>query len=236
VLALRQAGLFAEPRPLQPGHATIPRRIVQFWDQPEPPPDVLALMATWRENNPAWTYERFHFESADAFLAEHFNGEVRQAFRRARHPAHKADLFRLAWLHVNGGLHVDADDRCLAPLETMLPPGMGFLGYQEGFSTVSNNVLGAAPGHPVIARAMRGAVTALNRGDSDSLWLSTGPGLITRAFAAELADSTLKPASWLRGVCIRERFELLRSVAVHCFARYKTTRSHWKRSEFAAPG
>jgi hypothetical protein len=96
-------------------------------------------------------------------------------------------------------------------------------------------VLGASPGHPVIARALADAIAALNRGDSDSLWLSTGPGLITRAFALELAQSPLRPEAWLRGVCVLERFELLRAVAVHCFARYKTTRDHWKRAEFAAP-
>ena len=140
------------------------------------------------------------------------------------------------WLAIKpGGLYVDADDRCLAPLEAVLPAGTGFLGYQEGFSTVSNNVLGAAPGHPVIARALIDAVAALNRGDSDSLWLSTGPGLISRSFALEFSDSPLKPELWLRGVRVLERFELLQSVAVHCFARYKTTRKHWKRNDFAAP-
>ena len=234
-LALRQAGMLSPARPVPQGHAVIPRRIMQFWDAPEPAADLLALMATWRENNPGWTYERFDAASAHAFLAEHFGREAQLAFRRARHPAHKADLFRLAWLHVHGGLYVDADDRCLAPLEGVLPPGTSFVGYQEGFSTVSNNVLGAVPGHPVIARALAGAIAALNRGDSDSLWLSTGPGLITRSFAAEFAESPLRPEIWLRGVRVLERFELLRSIAVHCFARYKTTRSNWKRAEFAAP-
>lgn len=235
VLALRQAGLFADHTLAAPGHAAIPRRLLQFWDAPEPPPDLMALMATWRENNPAWTYERFHVASAQEFLTEHYGREVLAAFRRARHPAHKADLFRLAWLHVNGGVYVDADDRCLAPLEAVLPPGRSFLGYQEGFSTISNNVLGAAPGHPVIARAFYDAVEALNRGDSDSLWLSTGPGLITRSFATELALSPMKTELWLRGVCVLERYELLQSVAVHCFARYKTTKNNWKRAAFAAP-
>lgn len=235
VLALRQSGLLAAPRPVAAGHATIPRRILQFWDTPELPPDIAALMATWADTNPGWRYERFDIGTAQAFLAENFGREASLAFRRARHPAHKADLFRLAWLHVNGGLYADADDRCLAPLEAVLPEGTAFIGYQEGFSTVSNNVLGAAPGHPVIARALADAITALNRGDSDSLWLSTGPGLITRSFARDFAELALREETWLGGVRILERFELLRAVAVHCFARYKTTKRHWKRADFAAP-
>ena len=33
------------------------------------------------------------------------------------------------------------------------------------------------------------AVTAVNRGDQDLIWLSTGPGMLTRAFAIEWATT-----------------------------------------------
>jgi tetratricopeptide (TPR) repeat protein len=235
VLALRQAGMLA-PR-AKAATPAIPRRIVQFWDAAEPPDDVAALMHTVRGRNPDWEYVRFDLAAAEAFLSTHFPPAVAWALRRARHPASKADLFRLAYLHRHGGIYIDADDRAIGPLEAIVPASAKLLTYQESYSTLGNNVLGAVPGHPVIARALAEAVAALNRGDGESLWLCTGPGLLTRAFAAEFATTPVQPRVWLGRVAILERAELLGAVAVHCFARYKSTMAHWDRGEFgAAPG
>jgi hypothetical protein len=236
VLALRQSGAFARPRRVPPHAATMPPRIVQFWDAPEPPEDVAELMRGWPALNPDWEYVRFDAPRAFAFLRAHYVPMVAAAFARAKHPASQADLFRLAYLNLHGGLYVDADDRCLGPLEAIVPPGVALLTWQEGYSTLANNLLGAAPGHPVIRRALAGAVAALNRRDSDSLWLATGPGLLTRAFAADLAETVLTQAEWLRGVAVLAPGDLPRAIAVHCFARYKTTAMHWNRHEFSAKG
>lgn len=236
VLALRQAGAFDRTRPAMPHAGSLPLRIVQFWDTPEPPADVAATMRDWQTRNPDWEYVRFDAPGAFAFLRAHYGPAVAAAFRRAGHPASQADLFRLAYLFRHGGVYADADDRCIGPLEALLPVGTTFLSWQEGYSTLANNLLGAAPGHPVIGRALAGAVAALNRRDSDSLWLATGPGLLTRAFAAELAETNLRVAEWLRGVAVLTPGALPRAVAVHCFAQYKTTEKHWNRHEFGTKG
>jgi hypothetical protein len=116
--------------------------------------------------------------------------------------------------------------------EDLHVPGARLLLYQEDFGTIGNNVIGAVPGHPVIGRALRLAVEAINRGDKDILWLSTGPGLLTRAFAASLADLGREPLAALGDTVVLEHGELQRTVSIHCLVGYKNTERHWSRTAF----
>ena len=74
--------------------------------------------------------------------------------------------------------------------------------------------------------AVRLAVNAVNRGDNDGVWYSTGPALLTRALTkvltsngdVRMGDTVILP---LRG--------LFRTVAIGCAAAYKATDKHWSR-------
>ncbi|MGJ4927590.1 tetratricopeptide repeat protein [Bradyrhizobium sp. HKCCYLS2038] len=208
----------------------IPRRIVQYWDE-DPPEDVVELMQTWRSVNPDYAWLSFSDESAMRFLEESYPEEVARAYVLAHEPARKADVFRLAWLAKEGGVYVDADDGCNTGLDEMIPNGAGFVGYQEDYGSLGNNFIAAAPDHPVIRRALKLAVDALNRGDRDLVWLSTGPGLLSRAFAQHWADSD--DDSWLRACRIMSLGEMQRHVRLHCHVRYKSTEKHWSKTSFA---
>ena len=129
MVALRQNGMLDTAEPVR--GAAIPRRIVQFWDAPEPPADLLPLMASWPALHPGWEYRRYDLWSAGRYLRRHAAPETVAAFRRARQPAQKADLFRLAVLAHEGGVWADADDRCLAPLDALVAPGLTLAGWQE---------------------------------------------------------------------------------------------------------
>ena len=215
-----RAGAWSSPRS---GAARVPRRIAQYWDAAAPPADIQQITASWAECNPAFSHTLFDDLRARAFLHLHHGREILGAYHRATGPAMKADLFRLAWLYTEGGVYADADDRCVAPLEGLLPDGAALVLYREYLGTLGNNFLAAAPGHPVIATALAGATEAINRGDQELLWLATGPGLITRSFAAhaDLAETQV----W-------SRREMLRHVAIHCLAGYKDTAAHWVRAAF----
>jgi hypothetical protein len=101
--------------------------------------------------------------------------------------------------------------------------------YQENYGTIANNFLGASRGNPVILRALELAVEAVLRGDNDIVWLSTGPGLLTRAFAQILATSD----TLLEQTVIRELGETQRFIGLHCPALYKRTDQHWSRAAFS---
>jgi mannosyltransferase OCH1-like enzyme len=187
---------------------------------------------SWREFHGDYDYMRFDDRSAADFISEQFSGEILRAYLRAPHPAQKADVFRLAYLCARGGFYVDVDDRCLASIRTIVPEWAEFVSYQEDYGTIANNFLGATPAHPVISRALELAALALNRGDSDTVWLCTGPGLMTRAFAQAFAEAADVPAFLHRNVLL-ERWQYHRAVAEHCRFPYKRSNLHWARDAFS---
>lgn len=219
--------LAGETASFQAAGEPIPRRIHQYWNDPAPPRDLESLIKTWRAAHPGFAHRLWDDAAARHFLQGLPGPQILSAYERAEEPAMKADLFRLALLAEEGGLYADADDRCLRSLEPLLR-GRGFVAYQEDLGSLGNNVLAARPRHPVIQRARDLAVAAVNRGDSDILWLATGPGLLTRAAAEVFAG---QPAV-MEDALILERHALLRHVSIHCLAAYKTTERHWSRTAF----
>ena len=235
LIALRQAGRLSSPA--APSTDTVPSpippRIAQFWDSTDVPADISALTASWQAEHPEWEYELFDNAAARRFLRAHFDRPVLSAYNRARENAQKSDIFRLAYLVARGGYYVDADDRSLAPIATVVPSECELAFYQEDFGTIGNDFIGAVPGHPVLKRALSDAVDAINRGDADIIWLATGPGLLTRAFVQEILRAAEGVATALNRVVVLDRHELYRAVAVHCSAAYKQTARHWSNTLFS---
>ena len=180
LIAMRQAGLLVGSNGFLPQGTfhQIPQRIVQYWDDPEPPSDVLELMHSWPDRHPEFEYVGVNDESAQEFLIKYGLSNALKAYRPARQPAQRADIFRLAYLFIKGGFYVDADDRCLMHLSSFIPHDAEFVAYQEDYGTLANNFIGVVPQHPVIGLALQRGTDAVNRGDADSPWLSTGPGLL----------------------------------------------------------
>lgn len=231
MIALRQGGrLGRRPRPGQP--ARIPRLITQFWNDAPPPPGVRRILQSWGAVEPECRIELFSDATAAAYLGAHFPAGVARAFRQAKQPAQRADLFRLARLYREGGYYVDADDRARGGLLAHTPPGVAFFAYQEELGSVGNNILGAAPGHPVFELALRAAVGAIMRDDREIVWLSTGPGLLTRAFAQWLAAEPVALEAKLADTAILTATEMNRAAAMFCHAAYKTTSRSWLNAAF----
>jgi tetratricopeptide (TPR) repeat protein len=234
LLSLRQAGEL-EPGPdakAQTAPVQIPRKLIQFWDQPRPPEAIARLMQSWADAHPDYEYRLFDNLAARQYLTAYYPPEVLSAYRRATHPAQASDLFRLAFLHREGGFYIDADDRCVGHLSAVTNANAAFIVYQEQYATLGNNFIGCVPGEPTIGRALELAVECLNSGDPDNIWLGTGPGLLTRAFANVLSSEGSSWREWLRKRCIMERGQLIEVSWPHSISRYKETRRGWLRSTF----
>jgi len=229
LVALRLGGALTS----QPGRSStqasrqIPATIVQFWDR-DRPDEISELMESWKHHNPGFTQICFDDDAARGFLRTHHPSEVLRAYVRARQPAQKADIFRLAYLSHCGGVYIDADDRCFAPIDELLTSGNELVLYQEDYGSLGNNFIAAIDHHPVLLRALAWATDAVNRGDNDLVWLSTGPGLLSRAFATVWAEQ----ADWLANTTVLALGELQRKVGLHCPVRYKRTDKHWSRTSF----
>lgn len=213
----------------------IPHKCFQFWDAEELPHDVQELTSSWRTLNKDWEYTLFNMKSARAFLENNVHADVRKAFRLAHHVAQKADIFRLAVLLREGGVYADADDRCMANLD-LLVRGREIVLRHENLGSIGNNFIAVRPGHPVIEAALDGSVRAVLRGDSESIWLSTGPGMFTRAFAEYLAADRRRLSTLGREASVLLDWELRPFLASACRASYKSTVRHWSVREFAKAG
>jgi mannosyltransferase OCH1-like enzyme len=112
-----------------------------------------------------------------------------------------------------------------------LPEDATAVFFQEEFGTIGNNFIAIVPGHPVIKTALELGAEALNRGDRDLIWLSTGPGLLTRALVRAWTEFPQRQS--LKGIVILDRGILRRAVGPHCAAAYKKTAQHWSRSAFS---
>jgi tetratricopeptide (TPR) repeat protein len=234
IIALRQAGAFARPV----DHSSdpdgpIPKSIMQFWDSEDLPPDVDRLMTSWGDLNPDHARHVFSDRTARTYLRRHHPEAILTAYRRAQEAAQKSDIFRLAWLAAEGGLYADADDRALRPLVTIIPGNADLVLYQEDVASIGNNFIAARPGHPVIVQALTRAVEAINRGDTDNVWLATGPALLTRALATHLATGDGEQIAVPSAVHVLDRRDLNRAVAMNCMLGYKNSHRNWANSVFA---
>ena len=63
------------------------------------------------------------------------------------------------------------------------------------------------------------------------MWLSTGPGLLTRSVAHYLAKDL---PGRLKTTTIFERYELLRVASIHCIVGYKFTKRHWSWTAYTS--
>ena len=208
-----------EPRSVPAAFSSGPRRmIVQFWDDLERlPDDVGECIESWRKLE-ARGFDVRLFDNAGAreLIASRLGPRHENAYRRCYHPAMQSDYFRLCYILVEGGCYLDADDVHNGPAierlfddgrlkiqplcydvqtDRMVPPRVFTEQGADAPTWIfyfNNNPLLAAPGHPVIERALANATAALERatdGELPEIQSTTGPGNLTRSIF-ELAQQT----------------------------------------------
>ena len=177
-----------------------PLSVIQFWDSPHPPQDVLACLQSWEAAGAP--LRRFDADQALAFLEQNFDPEVVACFRHCHHPAMQSDYFRLAILLQEGGLYIDADDRFLGagPISdlsagvTLMPLARirgagGMAGIREALAAhaegasvyfyFNNAPISCPPGHPLIVLAFRRATQRvqekMQQGQMADIHHDTGP-------------------------------------------------------------
>ncbi|MFD1703102.1 tetratricopeptide repeat protein [Methylopila henanensis] len=224
LLALSRTGRLARARRCSSGTSRIPRTLHQYWDR-DPPPEIRYLMDRAASVNRDLEYKSWDDQSARAFLGTLSNPEPLKAYSVARHAAMRADILRLALLSSEGGVYLDADDYCAAPLSTLIEGADGLVSYQEFLGTVGNNFVAASPGHPVVTQALEEATAATLQGAGESLWLATGPGLLTRHVASHIARRA--DGDFAADVRIWDLPAFRRVVYAARSARYKRAGKHW---------
>jgi len=211
-----------------------PKRIFQYWDKPIPPDAVLKFMHSWIKHNPDYFYQLFNDETAREFLRNNYEPQVLMAYLRATHAAQKADLLRLALLYKYGGIYADADDVCLKPLMQWLPQDINILLYHEEKAMLGNNFIASKPQHQLIKKSLDFTVINLLDRDKSSIWLSTGPAILSKALALYLAENWSQASPKELGVMVMTREELMSVVGIHGQLFYKRTGDSWLMKELTS--
>jgi mannosyltransferase OCH1-like enzyme len=126
---------------------------------------------SWHRLHPDWQHRLWTERDLPADL------ELKEAANLLRQPAERADILRLEVLHRHGGVYLDADFECLKPIDPLLDGVSCFLGLLDS-GRVSNAVIGAVPGHPLLAKAMAEVHPRTTYGPVDRE--GTGPLLLER--------------------------------------------------------
>lgn len=169
---------------VRPVATHVPRRLVQFWDK-EPPEDVAAML----EANRGWSekhgieYVFFDEVQARDYLAGHVVGDASAdgLFDHCFHPAMKADLFRLVYLHEFGGFYVDADNGATDAALPLFDLDRDLFFIDVSQKRVQNNFMAVAPGSRLIGNVLEAAAhNILHRAREDiGIGTLTGPYVFT---------------------------------------------------------
>jgi hypothetical protein len=169
---------------IAPSVSPIPKRIFIYWDK-QPPPEISANI-DYHKGLEGFETEFFDKERASAFLFEHYGADTRNLFLMARHPAEGSDFLRYHLIYSLGGYYIDSDEQFISGERVT-----ELAGTHDGLFTlaptgpVENAVFGACAGSTVMEECLR--ILAYNQlfQPNLSIWLKTGPGVLTRALTRQ---------------------------------------------------
>lgn len=168
---------------------------------------------SWRRKHPSWAYRIW--TNRDLENVAWVNAEHMRTFVKARKWAAVADLMRYEILYREGGVYVDADARCLRPLDDWLLENEMFACWDYTLAKrklVNNAFMGSVPRNPFLAYVIEEA-----RRKSDVLrrwswsrmrfvkmgaWRSVGPYHLTDCINRYQARDT-PTSAYCRRTCSR---------------------------------
>ena len=171
-------------------------RLIQYWDQLEPPAALLERMEGWRQKHPGWTYQRYDRDSAALFIRFTYGPALARAFGDIRLPAMQADVFRIAVLQGQAGVWIDAATHCCQPLKSWLDQRQPLVllrrAHQQHPKIWNGFIHSAAPGQPMLVAAWQKIAAALLARRGERVYRDFGPGVLRDLLATGAFDHGLQ--------------------------------------------
>lgn len=169
--------------------------IIQYWHADDVPGEVRETVATFRIHNPQADHWLFSEASAERFIAEHFSPREVAAFRACAVPAMQADYLRYCAMLALGGVYADVDYLCLRNLESLIGDGGTATFFFDDRQNLPNNFFAVrGPNHPLVRCALGVATVNIERRVPGTVWLVTGPGILSAIHWLHLQCSPYLPA------------------------------------------
>ena len=95
---------------------------------------------------------RILFNDTDCirFLEKYYDREYVDKYNQIKLGAHKADLFRYAWLYINGGIYCDIKTVLIKPLEDIFYDNRCAYFVKTGKTRIYNGIIATPPRNPII--------------------------------------------------------------------------------------
>lgn len=184
-------------------------KIVQYWNDDQPPAEIVNLIDSIRTVNSAIPHVLFSDTSVRDYVKLH-KPELLRFWLDCPKPAFRADMFRILYLYNEGGLWLDADEQPVHPLSIIQPSLLNNLvlstfGEYYGGYYANNDFVICPPGHPLAEVALNEMMRSVNILSSRSsgqidYYHHFGPALWTRVISAALETNQVA-----RGVILLSR-------------------------------
>ena len=116
--------------------------------------------------------KRFVFDDDDCikFLNENYGEVYVNKFNYFKNGAHKADLFRYAWLYKHGGIYCDIKTILIKPLKYVFPhSNVCYFIVTPDTDRIYNGIIATPPNNPIIHEMLIGAMNHQNSDDYSSI-------------------------------------------------------------------
>jgi mannosyltransferase OCH1-like enzyme len=126
--------------------------IVDGGKMPVLPDGMKKALATWYRVNPGYKVKMYSGDDCVAYIKEHFDHEVLEAYLTLKPYSFKCDLMRHLIMYNEGGWYTDIRQVCLEPIETLAQRGKE---YYTSVDCPPNQLcmytafIGSVPKHPI---------------------------------------------------------------------------------------
>ncbi|QNT78050.1 glycosyltransferase family 32 protein [Entomobacter blattae] len=173
----------------------IPKKIVQYWHNPHRPDYIDTAIESMKAHNPGYDHLIENDAGARTFIQAHFGPHYATLYDHCLHVTMKADFWRLCYLYIFGGIYIDIDNTCVAPLTTLMAKRSFecFFHYAVGKPwCVNNGFIVTTPKNSLIHALLNRTAANIehiieNPASFSNVWELTGPGATTRAAMRQVA-------------------------------------------------
>lgn len=171
----------------------IPKKLHFIWvgDESKIPLDCIN---TWIHKNPEYEPHIWNNDSVSQKFWR--NSKQLHDMLAKKDYAGVADVMRYEILHEYGGVYIDADSRCLKPLEDWLLDCDAFACWEQERirnNLIANGFLGSVPNSEAMRLCIEEVATK-NCTEDKLAWLITGPMLMSDVYFKKQANLTVYPS------------------------------------------
>lgn len=104
-------------------NAKIPRNIAQTYETRNVTRRKYLSVRSIIDRNPNYNYTFYDSKERARFIKEHYSEYVYNAYKKLIPGSYKADLFRLCFLYIHGGIYMDCKLVCIQNYDTLIASG-----------------------------------------------------------------------------------------------------------------